>query len=76
MVHNKFEIYAHNMNNIGGVYMDKNKKEKHQKINFSEDKTKYGEYISSLFGWIPLSKQKERADELDKITKNNKNNEN
>ncbi|MBR2744038.1 MAG: hypothetical protein IKE01_01905 [Clostridia bacterium] len=56
--------------------MDKNKKEKHQKINFSEDKTKYGEYISSLFGWIPLSKQKERADELDKITKNNKNNEN
>jgi len=70
MVRNKFVIYAHNNSNIGGVYMDENNKDKHQKIEFSEDKTKYGEFISSFFGWIPLSKQKERADELNEMTKN------
>ena len=37
-----------------------------------EDNTKYGEFVSTYFAWIPLSKQKERAKELDKITKNNK----
>ena len=26
-----------------------------------EDNTKYGEFISTYFAWIPLSKQKERA---------------
>lgn len=35
----------------------------------SEDSTKYGEFISTYFAWIPLEKQKERAKELEKITK-------
>ena len=35
-----------------------------------EDKTKYGEFISSFFSWIPLSEQKERAKRLENITKN------
>lgn len=36
-----------------------------------EDATKYGEFVSSYFAWIPLPKQKERANELDKMTKKN-----
>lgn len=37
-----------------------------------EDETKYGEFVSSYFAWIPLPKQKERAEELDKMTKKNR----
>ena len=33
-----------------------------------EDNTKYGEFISTYFAWIPLSKQKERAREMEKMT--------
>ena len=36
-----------------------------------EDATIYGEFVSSYFAWIPLPKQKERANELDKMTKKN-----
>ena len=35
-----------------------------------EDVTKYGEFISSYFGWTTLEKQKKRANELENITKN------
>lgn len=38
----------------------------------SEDVTAYGEFISSYFAWIPLSKQKKRAEELNEMTKNKK----
>ena len=34
-----------------------------------EDNTKYGEFISTYFAWIPLSKQKEKAREMEKMTK-------
>ena len=34
-----------------------------------EDATKYGEFISSFFGWETLSNQKKRADELNDMTK-------
>ena len=37
-----------------------------------EDATQYGESVSSYFAWIPLPKQKERAEELDKMTKKSK----
>ena len=49
-----------------------NKKEEYDEI--GEDATEYGEFISSYFAWIPLKKQKERAEELDKKTKKSKNN--
>ena len=39
----------------------RNKKEKHQ--------TKYGEFIPTYFGWMSRDEQKEKADELDKMTK-------
>lgn len=38
-----------------------------------EDITQYGEFISSYFAWISLSKQKERVDHIEKMTKNKKN---
>ena len=34
-----------------------------------EDKTKYGEFVSSYFAWLTLEGQKERASELNDITK-------
>lgn len=34
-----------------------------------EDSTKYGEFISSYFAWVSLSQQKEKVEELEKITK-------
>ncbi len=38
-----------------------------------EDDTKYGEFISTYFAWIPLSKQKEKAKEMEEMTKRSKN---
>ena len=40
--------------------MDKNDKK--------EDATKYGEFMASCFAWMPLDKQKERAEELNRMT--------
>ena len=37
-----------------------------------EDNTKYGEFVSTYFAWIPLSKQKEKAEEMEKMTKKHK----
>ena len=34
-----------------------------------EDSTKYGEFISSYFAWISLPNQKEKAEELQNMTK-------
>ena len=46
-----------------------------EKYEVGEDSTKYGEFISSYFAWISLPNQKERAEELQNMTKrkNNKN---
>lgn len=33
--------------------------------------TKYGEFVTSYFAWLPLDKQKEKAIELGEITKKN-----
>lgn len=38
--------------------------------NKKENTTKYGEQVCSEFVWLPLDKQKEKAEKLDKITKN------
>lgn len=45
-----------------------NKKDKEEQKE-KEDATKYGEFISSYFGWTTLKKQKQRAEELEDITK-------
>ena len=44
-----------------------------EKYEVGEDSTKYGEFISSYFAWISLPNQKERAEELENMTKNPKN---
>ena len=41
----------------------------------SEDRPfndKYGEFVSSYFAWIGLNRQKNRADELNEMTRKNK----
>lgn len=45
-------------------------KDLEQKYEVGEDSTKYGEFISSYFAWISLPNQKERAEELNNMTKN------
>lgn len=40
-----------------------------EKYEVGEDSTKYGEFISSYFAWISLPNQKERAEELNEMTK-------
>ena len=40
-----------------------------EKNNEKKNVTKFGEFVSSYFSWIPIDKQKERADELNKMTK-------
>lgn len=41
-----------------------------------EDATKYGEFVSSYFSWISPEKQKDRVEELEKITKKEEKNKN
>lgn len=43
-----------------------------EKYEVGEDSTKYGEFISSYFAWISLPNQKERAEELNAMTKTKK----
>lgn len=35
----------------------------------SEDTTRYGEFVTSYFAWVPMSKQKENVKRLENITK-------
>ena len=63
--------YIHNIKfyNIKFYYFLNNLK---NEIGEIEDVTKYGEFVSSYFAWLTLSKQKERAEDMDNMTKNNK----
>lgn len=38
-------------------------------VEVGEDATKYGEFMCSYFAWIPLPKQKEKAEEMQQMTK-------
>ena len=52
--------------------MDKDEKQEERENFFKvigEDATKYGEFVSSYFAWIPIGKQKEKAEELENMTK-------
>ena len=35
----------------------------------NEETSKFGEFVTSYFGWLPISKQKDRAEEMNNITK-------
>ena len=47
--------------------MDKNNNK--NKKEFREDTTKYGEFVSSYFGWVTPEKQKRSVEKLENITK-------
>ena len=49
------------------------KKEKQTHPEVGEDATQYGEFISSYFAWISLPDQKQKAEEMNKMTEENKN---
>ena len=45
-------------------------KEQNEKYEIGEDATRYGEFITSYFAWLPLSVQKEKVKDLENITSN------
>ena len=47
-------------------------KDKHKKVPKKEDTTKYGEFVCSTHHWLPIEKQKDRAEELANITEDDK----
>ncbi len=50
--------------------MSKKQKQTHPEV--GEDATQFGEFVSSYFAWVPLPEQKEKADEMAKMTKKEK----
>jgi len=44
-------------------------KKKIEEKEVAEDTTKYGEFVSSYFAWIPPEKQKEKAKDMEEMTK-------
>ena len=48
---------------------EKQKMVRRDDVEVGEDSTKYGEFVSSYFAWIPLPEQKEKAKRLENITK-------
>ena len=44
--------------------------------NKKENTTKYGEEVCSEFAWLPLDKQKEKAEKFSKITKSKRKSKN
>ena len=46
------------------------KDKKNKTKNEIEDATKYGEFVSSYFGWMTLEEQKKKAKDLENMTKN------
>lgn len=44
------------------------KKNREEELNI-EDTTNYGEFVTSYFAWVPLPLQKEKAEEIENMTK-------
>lgn len=47
-------------------------RKQNEKYEIGEDTTRYGEFITSYFAWLPLSVQKEKVEDLENIIDNNK----
>ena len=65
-------FFMNKKENINEDFEKRVNKEIEQKYEVGEDSTKYGEFISSYFALISLPNQKERAEELDNMTKGQK----
>ena len=50
--------------------MGEKQKQTHPEV--GEDATQYGEFVSTYFAWIPLPDQKEKAENMAKMTKRDK----
>lgn len=48
-------------------------KKQNEKYEIGEDATRYGEFITSYFAWLPLSVQKKKVEDLENITNNSEN---
>ena len=49
--------------------MDKKIKTDDDDLEIEEDTTKYGEFVCSYFAWLPPKSQKEKAKEMNEMTK-------
>ena len=45
------------------------KKNENKELIIEEDTTNYGEFVTSYFAWVPLPVQKEKAEEIENMTK-------
>lgn len=45
------------------------KENQEEKTIKEENATKYGEFVCTQFAWLPIDKQKEKTNEMDKMTK-------
>ena len=54
---------------MGGMCFMMDKNNIIDDLDEEEDSTKYGEFVTSYFAWVPLSKQKENVKKLENITK-------
>ena len=50
--------------------MDEKQNQTHPEV--GEDATQYGEFVSTYFAWVPLPDQKEKAEDMAKMTKRDK----
>ena len=46
-----------------------NKKNEKEDLKIEGDTTNYGEFVTSYFAWVPLPVQKEKAEEMENMTK-------
>lgn len=54
--------------------MDEKEENKlNKKSEIEEDATNYGEFITSYFAWVPLPVQKDKAEEIENMTKKEEN---
>lgn len=65
---NKFknQILSEELQNLAIDNQEELEKHEEEEI---EDTTKYGEFVTSYFAWVPMSKQKENVKRLENITK-------
>ena len=57
---------------LWSIFDFKMQENKNENYEIGEEATRYGEFITSYFAWLPLSVQKEKVEDLENIT-NNKN---
>ena len=65
---NKFknQILSEELQNLAIDNQEELEKHEEEEI---EDTTRYGEFVTSYFAWVPMSKQKENVKKLENITK-------